>query len=197
MSAPEEPRRGWDRGRVIGAVVGGALIVGVVVLLVVGLANRGVDTRIDDALAAGERVAAPDVTLPVLLPGPGLPAGRQVSLSDLRGRPVVLNVWASWCGPCEDEAPVLEGLWRRYRDRGVLVLGLDTQDLSSKARAFARRHGLTFPSLRDGDGDARRRFGTTGVPETFLIDREGRIALHITGPIASEEQLAGPIEQLL
>jgi cytochrome c biogenesis protein CcmG, thiol:disulfide interchange protein DsbE len=188
-----------DRRKLVGAIAGGAVVIAVVALLAIGLANRGVGTHIDDSLTAGERPAAPGVTLPVLIPGSGLPAGGQGSLAQLRGRPVVLNFWASWCDPCRDEAPVLERLWQRYRDRGVVVLGVDARDLREKALAFSREYGLTYPSLRDGTDRTERAFETTGVPETFLIDRTGRVALHITGPIGAsqEDEVAARIRALL
>ncbi len=189
---------GGDRRRLIGLIVGAVATALVVVLLVVGLMNRGQSTTIDDALAAGSRPPAPDITLPVLVSGPGLPpVGRDASLSDLRGKVVLLNLWASWCGPCKDEAPVLERIWNRYKDRGVVVLGLDIQDLTSDALAFIGEYGLTYPSLRDGSDDSKTALEATGVPETYLIDREGRIALHLAGPVSSTAQLAGPIDQVL
>lgn len=189
---------GADRRRPIGLIVGAVLAALVVVLLVVGLMNRGQATTIDDALAAGSRPPAPDLTLPVLVSGPGLPpAGRDASLSDLRGKVVLVNLWASWCGPCKEEAPVLERLWNRYRDKGVVVLGIDIQDLTSDALAFMRDYGLTYPSLRDGSDTSKAAFEATGVPETYLVDRQGRIALHLAGPVSSAAQLSVPIDQVL
>lgn len=189
---------GGDRRRLIGLIVGAVATALVVVLLVVGLMNRGQSTTIDDALAAGSRPPAPDITLPVLVSGPGLPpVGQNASLSDLRGKVVLLNLWASWCGPCMDEAPVLERIWNRYKDRGVVVLGIDIQDLTADALAFIEEYGLTYPSLRDGSDDSKTALEATGVPETYLIDRKGRIALHLAGPVSSTTQLSGPIDQVL
>ena len=189
---------GGDRRRLIGLIVGAGATALVVVLLVVGLMNRGQSTTIDDALAAGSRPPAPDITLPVLVTGPGLPpVGQQASLADLKGKVVLLNLWASWCGPCKDEAPVLERIWTQYRDKGVVVLGIDIQDLTSDALAFVKEYGLTYPSLRDGSDDSKTALEATGVPETFLIDRQGRVALHLAGPVSSTTQLSGPIDQVL
>jgi cytochrome c biogenesis protein CcmG/thiol:disulfide interchange protein DsbE len=188
----------WDRRRTLGAALGGAIVLGVVLLLVVGLTNQDVSTRIDHALAAGGRPSAPAFSLPVLVPGAGLgPPGRDVSLQSLAGRPVVLNFWASWCVPCGDEAAVLEAAWERYRPRGVLMLGLDTQDLKGDALAFVREHGTTYPSIREAGSRVRDAFGLTGVPETFLIDAQGRVALHIPGPISDIQQLTVPLDDLL
>jgi cytochrome c biogenesis protein CcmG/thiol:disulfide interchange protein DsbE len=194
-SGPDRPdgdRRGWDRGRIAAGIGIGVAVVLVLVFLVVGLANRGTGTSIREALAHGERPAAPQLTLPVLSAGGGMgPAGSKVSLVDLRGRVVLVNVWASWCIPCEEEAPVLEEIWRDYRHRDVLVLGIDVRDLSSDATAFIGRQRLTYPSLRDGDGgDTEDGFETSGVPETFLLDREGRIAYRHIGPLVLDDDVA-------
>jgi cytochrome c biogenesis protein CcmG, thiol:disulfide interchange protein DsbE len=188
----------WDRRRTLAAGLGGAIVLGVLLLLVVGLTNQGISTRIDHALEAGKRPSAPAFSLPVLVAGAGIgPAGADVSLASLAGRPMVLNFWASWCGPCADEAPMLEAVWERYRPRGVLMLGLDTEDFSGDARAFIREQGTTYPSVRDSGRSVRDAYGLTGVPETFLIDADGRVALHIAGPISRIEQLTVPLEDLL
>lgn len=106
-----------------------------------------------------------------------------VSLASLRGRPVVLNFWASWCIPCKTEAPALERAWARYRARGVVFLGVDYHDLASDARRFVAAHGLTFPTLQDGSGDVTGSYGISQVPETYIVDRAGRIVAHLAGPI--------------
>jgi len=189
---------GSDRRRLIGLIAGGVAAVLIIALLVVGLAARGGSTAIDDALVSGQRPPAPDITLPVLVTGPGLPAaGQRVSLSSLKGTPVVLNLWASWCGPCRDEAPILQTAWERYRAKGALVLGLDLQDLSGNAVAFLREYGITYPSLRDGTDASKRDLEATGVPETYIIDKRGRIALHITGQVTEIRQITVPLDQVL
>ncbi|MEW6581173.1 MAG: TlpA disulfide reductase family protein [Actinomycetota bacterium] len=189
--------RGRDRGRLVAGVAVAVAVALLVVLLVVGLANRGTDTDIADAVALGERPPAPALTLPVLHAGGGVgPVGRDVALADLRGRPVLVNVWASWCTPCRDEAPVLERLWRDVKGGGALVLGIDIQDVSDDARGFIREFRLTYPSLRDGNGSRTTRgFETTGVPETFLIDRDGNIAWRHIGPVTAGE--AGQVRELI
>jgi cytochrome c biogenesis protein CcmG/thiol:disulfide interchange protein DsbE len=96
---------------------------------------------------------------------------------------VVLNFWASWCEPCRRESPLLERWHRRLVERGGTVLGVDVLDVSADARAFARRYGLSYPMLRDKDGDALGRFGVVAYPETFAIDRRGRIAAVQRGPV--------------
>ena len=106
-----------------------------------------------------------------------------LSLTSFRGRPVVLNFWASWCGPCKSEAPALERTWKQYAKRGLVVLGVDYTDASSDARAFVAKKGLTFPIVRDGNGVIGTRYDLTGVPETFVIDRRGRLVDHLLAPV--------------
>jgi cytochrome c biogenesis protein CcmG/thiol:disulfide interchange protein DsbE len=137
-------------------------------LLAGGLVRHQQALSISTALARGETPPVPALILPAF-------DGPPVALASLRGHPVILNFWASWCIPCRDEAPLLEATWREFRGRGVLVIGVDTQDLEAPARAFLSAFQVTYPTLRDPDGAVARRFGTTGVPETFFIGRDGRI----------------------
>ena len=132
----------------------------------------------------GERPAAPDFTLE------RLDQDGELQLASLRGKVVVLNTWASWCVPCKEEAPFLEQVWRSDRDRGVVVLGLDAKDFRADARRFADRYGLTFPLVYDGPGDVIDGYGVTGFPETFVIDREGRVVRAFVGAVNGEEERA-------
>lgn len=143
---------------------------GLLGLLAYGVFVNQPERGIDAALAAGRRPAAPDLRLP------RLGATQPVSLNAWRGKVVVLNYWASWCPPCRDESPLLERWQKNIAPRGGTVLGVDALDVTSDARAFMRRYGLDYPMLHDGDGHSQRRFGLTGYPETFVIDRRGRIA---------------------
>jgi cytochrome c biogenesis protein CcmG/thiol:disulfide interchange protein DsbE len=126
-------------------------------------------------------------------------AGR-LSLASLRGKAVVVNFWASWCEPCKTESKALEQTWRRYRGKGLVVLGVDYNDVRGDAKRFASHHGLTYPIVRDkgGVGD---RYGLTGVPETFFVDRRGRlVAYHVKGPVNEAkfaEEFARGIRQAL
>jgi cytochrome c biogenesis protein CcmG/thiol:disulfide interchange protein DsbE len=194
---PEE--RGWDRRRTVGAVVGGVIVAAVIAMLVIGLANKDIGTSIQDALDEGERPNAPNATLPVLLEADGIgPVGEEVSLDSLRGKIVVLNFWASWCEPCSREAPVLEDVAQRYRvsPQEVVVLGVDVQDLREEALDFARENGVTFASLRDGEDDVKNAYQVPALPETFVIDQDGRIALKVAGQLTDPAQLTTAIEQL-
>ena len=139
-------------------------------LLAYGLVAKHSDKTLDDAVAKGQRPAAPVSALPWLQKsGSG-------SLADYKGKVVVLNVWASWCPPCVEEVPLLQKTHEKIESQGGMVLGIDTQDASDKAIAFLKQSKATFPSLRDRDRSYGREFGVTGYPETFLIDRRGRIA---------------------
>jgi cytochrome c biogenesis protein CcmG, thiol:disulfide interchange protein DsbE len=100
----------------------------------------------------------------------------KLELASLRGKVVVLNFWASWCVPCKQEAPALEKIWREYRSRGVVVLGVDSEDYSGDARSFMRKYGLTYPVVREPGNDLWGPYGVSGVPETRVIDRRGKYA---------------------
>jgi len=114
------------------------------------------------------------------LDGPG-----KVSLASLRGHPVVLNFWASWCVTCKGEARVLEHDWRRYRSHGLVVLGIDKEDFAADARRFVTAHSLTFPVLEDGSGKVTGSYGILQIPETYVVNRRGRIVAHLAGPITA------------
>jgi cytochrome c biogenesis protein CcmG, thiol:disulfide interchange protein DsbE len=125
------------------------------------------------------------------LDGPG-----KVSLAAYRGHPVVLNFWASWCKPCKSEAAVLERDWTSYQPRGVVFLGVDYHDLASDARRFVDAHALTFPMLRDGSGRVTGRYGISQVPETYVLNRQGRVIAHLAGPI-TDPSFAGKFHSAL
>jgi cytochrome c biogenesis protein CcmG/thiol:disulfide interchange protein DsbE len=155
-----------------------AVLAGLVLLLGYGLASNEPDRSLEEAAARGDPRPAPKLELPELS-GAG-----EGSLADHRGKVVVLNFWASWCEPCRTESPLLERWHRRLaRDGRGTVLGVDVQDVDSDARKFVRDFGLTYPMLRDGSGDTRKPFGIVGYPETFVIDRRGRIAALRRGPV--------------
>lgn len=145
--------------------------VALIALLAFGVAGQDANGSLEAALAKGRRPPAPSqlAALP-RLDGPG-----RTSLRDLRGRIVVLNVFASWCDPCRAEAPLLEQAQRELLAHGGTVLGVTYLDNSSDSERFMRREHLTYPVIRDVSGSFVRSFGTTGVPETFVINRKGQI----------------------
>jgi cytochrome c biogenesis protein CcmG/thiol:disulfide interchange protein DsbE len=154
-----------------------AAVAALVALLVYGVVQGGDDTGIDAALADGRRPEAPELALPAL------DSGARRSLADFRGKVVVLNFWASWCAPCRDEAPLLQRWHRQIESRGGTVVGVDALDASDDAREFVRRFGITYPNLRDPSGEELKPFGVSGYPETFVLDRRGRIAALVRGPV--------------
>ena len=162
------------RGLAWAVIVGAAALVA---LLAYGVASQGRDTSIDDAISSGKRIEAPAESLPVL------GDSTERSLADYRGDVVVLNFWASWCPPCIDELPVLEQTHRRIAERGGVVLGVNSKDIPEEALALARRLRLSYPSVRDRDGEYAEEYSTVGLPETFVVDRRGRIAASRRGPI--------------
>ena len=160
---------------VIAALIGVVALLG---LLVYGLGHSAPDRGIDQSLAKGEREAAPGFDLP------RLGGGSQRTLADYRGRVVVLNFWGSWCDPCRSESPLLER-WHKRISRGGkgTVLGVDVLDNTPDAQAFVRRYGLTFDQVKDSEDGLRPKYGVSGVPETVVIDRRGRIAAVQRGPV--------------
>lgn len=187
--APAEGAAAPRSRRTLWAVLAALAVAAVTVFLIIGLMNQNVDQHIDDALAKGERPEAPAFTLPLLSPGGPVKGdeGTPVSLSDLRGKVVILNLWASWCGPCENEVPYLQAMSDRLAPKGVVVLGVDVQDQTVDARKFIKDNGMTFPSVRDGEDDVRNAYAATGVPETFVIDRDGRIAMSYRHEMGAEQ----------
>lgn len=137
-------------------------------LLVFGVLQTGDDSSIDQAVARAERPVAHDAALP-LLDGAGTRR-----LADQRGRWVVVNFFASWCGPCAVEAPLLNRLQRRLAGRGTIV-GVAWNDASDDTRDFVREHGVRYPIVRDVDRSFGDAYDVKGVPETFLIDPRGRV----------------------
>jgi len=127
---------------------------------------------------------APDFTLKDL-------DGRPYRLSDLRGKIVFLNVWATWCAPCRFEMPSMEALHRRLHGDDFAMLAIsEDEDGAAAVRPFVQQMGLTFPVLLDSEGTVPPRYGVTGFPETFVIDREGRVIQHFIGPADWESSTA-------
>ena len=147
------------------ALVGVAALLGLLIWKVA----FGEGSGAADELAQGKTVQAPAFTLE------RLDRDGRLALADLRGKPVVVNFWASWCIPCRDEAPVLQKTYERYRGQGLVVLGVDVNDFRQDAKRFMRRYGITYPVVYDGTGSTVGQWGVRGFPETFFVDRSGRL----------------------
>jgi len=132
---------------------------------------------------------APDFTLSLF-------DGGKLSLADRRGSVVVVNFWASWCVPCRDEAPALKRVWLEYENKGVVFVGVNFKDATAKATAFIEEFDITYPNGPDPYNRISKAYHITGVPETFLIAQDGRLAEWYIGPI-TETKLKAALEELL
>jgi len=133
--------------------------------------------------------AAPDFALSLL-------DGSALALSDMRGQVVVVNFWATWCPPCEEELPDLQAVWTEYREQGVTLVGIAFQEDEREAREMASRFGLTYPLGLDTGDRTATAYGITGVPETFVVDGTGQVAYVHVGPVTAG-QLKEELDSLL
>ncbi|MBC7236197.1 MAG: TlpA family protein disulfide reductase [Chloroflexi bacterium] len=122
--------------------------------------------------------------------------GEGLVLRALRGQPVVLNFWASWCDPCRQEAPALAQVHREYEPKGVAFIGINVKDLDQNARAFLNRYGISYPNGPDPYGRISRAYRVTAFPETFVIAPDGTVRKRFIG-VVTEEQLKGILDELL
>ncbi len=150
-----------------------------VALLIYGVSNQAASRTLDELVAQGRRPAAPDATrsLPIL-GGHG-----ESSLAALRGKVVLLNFWASWCVPCQVEAPLLQRNQDSLQSHGGTVLGVTYLDASPDSQSFVRQYHLTYPNLRDNTGTFAHSYGTDQLPESFIIDRQGQVVAISRGEI--------------
>lgn len=162
------------------------IIVGVLAFFVVLLGARLVQTKQTEHRASG---AAPDFAFTTF-------DGQQISLADLKGQGVVLNFWASWCDPCREEAALLQAASVREAKNNVAFVGLDYLDQEPAAKAYLKEYGITYPSGPDLQSAAARRYGISGVPETFFIDPQGNIAEVVIGPISDEARLESLLQEV-
>lgn len=158
-----------------------AIVIGLIALFAVGIQIRSAQPV--------ERGAAPQFTLKLF-------DGGTLSLAELRGKVVVVNFWASWCQPCRLEAPVLEKVSRKYKDRGVVFVGVDYVDTEPEARAYMKEFDLTYPNGPDIGTEISRQYRIQGVPETYFVGKDGQLYGNHIGPI-DEPTLTAKIEELL
>jgi len=156
-------------------------------------------SRVDNSIAGSS--APPNPQMGFTAPGFTLAAlnGNPITLSDLRGKVVVLNLWASWCPPCRTEMPALNAIYQKFREKGLVVLGVNTtfQDDETNARAAIRDWGLAFPIVFDRDGATSRQYRVQAMPTTFFIGRDGVIRDIVFGGPLSEALIASKIEKLM
>ncbi len=179
------------RVRLAAQIASVLLVAGLLALLAWRLSTQGGD-GIDAALKRGERPRAPAFELE------RLDGGGTMSLESLRGKAAVINFWASWCDPCAREAGALDAAWRKYRSRGLVVVGIDTRDFADDARRFARKYGMTYPLVRDVPADVWTTYEGTGFPETLFVDRQGRLVCkRFVGPVDGDGETHAEFERCI
>lgn len=164
-------------------------------IVLTGLLGYGVISALGEV---GEARPAPEpapvFTLDVLEPGTAPPAAvadGAVGLDELRGTPVVVNFWASWCEACREETPMVQRIWEQARRDGVQFVGVDTADLDDDARAFLAEHGVTYPTVIDADSAVADDYGVQSIPTTVFIDAEGQVVDKVIGVPSPDEFDAG------
>ena len=168
------------------------LIVGVMVLFVAFLSARLFSVNQTQPTSG----PAPDFTLSLFEGHDGGLGQSQIKLSDLRGKVVLINFWASWCIPCREEAPELEAAYRQFKDRGVVFLGVDWVDIEADALNYLKSFNITYANGPDIGTKIGPLYHITGVPETYIVDREGNIQFYKLSPVKQGE-LAAVFERLL
>jgi cytochrome c biogenesis protein CcmG, thiol:disulfide interchange protein DsbE len=187
---PRPRRRGWLL--IVAGVLTVGLVAGVLVAVLGGGSDSGGTMRPGSVSGAGAEVGspAPDFQLPAL-DGHG-----DERLADYRGRPVIVNFWASWCNPCRKEFPLLKQALRDHRAQHLAVIGVTYQDIPSDSRTFVKQKQATWPQGVDDSGAVAGAFGVRAIPQSFFIRANGTIAARVFG-FTSESALAGPLAQLL
>jgi cytochrome c biogenesis protein CcmG/thiol:disulfide interchange protein DsbE len=189
----EQPKRRTRRRRMLIFIAVSLLNAGLLALLasqlLVPAQNQG-QTGTSSSPLIGR--PAPDFTLSALSmhPAPAL------HLASFRGKPVMLNFWASWCDPCKHEAPLLQATWQRARSQGIVFIGVDYEDTQSDGLNFLQTYGITYANVVDSSGATAINYGVTGVPETVFIDRHGVIVHKVIGEL-TEQTLESNLHVLL
>jgi cytochrome c biogenesis protein CcmG/thiol:disulfide interchange protein DsbE len=170
----------------LAAQVAAVGLVAALLALLIWRVARDSEQGVSQALKEGKQPTAPAFDLK-RLDGRG-----RIDLAALRGKkPIVIDFWASWCVPCIHESKRLEAARKRYGER-VAFIGVDTKDFSSYARAWQRKHGITYPSVHDGSGSVLSKWGGLPIPKIFFIDRKGKVV----GELLAEEDLPRYLRQI-
>ena len=169
------------RRRVLIFCVVSLLNVGILALLLTQLLTPA-PTAVSDPLVGHP---APDFSLAMLRPVTGKSA---LSLSNFKGKPVVLNFWASWCAPCKEEAPLLEGTWKQEQAQGkdAVILGVDFQDSNMDGMSFLQLYSITYPIVLDADGSVASKYGITSLPQTIFINRHGTVLSRVPRELTAQ-----------
>ena len=180
VSGPVRKNRG--RRRILIFCVMSLLNVGLLAFLLTQLLTPAPKTSVSDPLIGHP---APNFTLAMLGPSTGKNA---LSLSDFKGKSVVLNFWASWCAPCKDELPLLESTWKQMQAQGkdVVFLGIDFQESSSTASSFLQQNGITYPAVLDANGSVALKYGITSLPDTIFIDHNGMVKSRVLQQLTAQ-----------
>jgi cytochrome c biogenesis protein CcmG, thiol:disulfide interchange protein DsbE len=167
---PESVRNNKRRRRILIFCVVSLLNVGLLALILTQLLTPAQNSKSDPLVGH----PAPDFSLAMLRLDNGKSA---LSLSNFKGKPVVLNFWASWCAPCKEEVPLLESTWKQVQARGkdVVILGIDFQDSNNNSLSFLQLYSITYPTVLDADGSVASKYGVTSLPQTIFINRNGMV----------------------
>ena len=184
QTLPTPKETSSSTARNVALIIGTVVIGGLAIIMALNLQNfESVDLQSQQA---------PDFTLPLF----DMFEEEQISLADLRGQVVVINFWASWCVECYKEAALLEQAWQDYKGQGVMFIGVDQLDTEKEALKYMAKYGITYPSGPDMGDKISQAYGITGVPETFFIDKDGKIAHVQIGPI-EQPALYGLLDKLI
>ncbi len=173
--------------RKLAIAIAALMVFGFLGLLVWGMLNKEPITGLSGVTMVNR--PAPDFTLTTL-------EGTRISLEDLRGKPVVINFWASWCPPCRIEAPLIERTWRAYKNRDLIFLGINIQDRKEDALNYIREFDITYPNGPDPTGEISIDYGVSGLPVTFFISRKGEVVRRWVGAIETNV-LISSIEEIM
>jgi len=163
------------------------VVIGFLGLLVWGMLNKQPITGLSGVTMVDR--PAPDFTLTTF-------QRNTISLADLRGKPIIINFWASWCPPCRIEAPLIERTWRTYENRGLIFLGVNIQDREEDALNYIREFNITYPNGPDPTGEIAIDYGVSGLPVTFFVSRNGQVVRRWVGAI-ERNTLIGSIEEIM